>query len=53
MDRLVLLLDSSVISSVGPGLYMENGRVLEDPFTDLECFYQPIRKALIAMLQRE
>ncbi len=53
MDRLVLLLDSSVISAVGPGLYMENGRVLEDPFRDLESFYQPIRKALISLLQRE
>ena len=53
MDRLVLLLDSSVISAVGPGLYLENGRVLEDPFADLECMYQPIRELLVARLQRE
>jgi hypothetical protein len=50
-DRLVLLLDYSVISPEQPGLYIEDGRVLTDGFTDLECFYQPIRQALIAMLR--
>lgn len=53
IDRQILLLDSSVISAVDAGLYMENGRVVEDPFADLECFYQPIRKALIDRLRRE
>jgi hypothetical protein len=50
-DGLILLLDSSVLSAVDPGLYMEDGRVLQDGFTDMECFFQPIRKALIAKLQ--
>jgi len=53
IDRQILLLDSSVISAVDAGLYLENGRVVEDPFADLECFYQPIRKALIDRLRRE
>ncbi len=50
-DGLILLLDSSVLSAVDPGLYMEAGRVLQDGFTDMECFFQPIRKALITKLQ--
>jgi len=50
-DGLILLLDSSVLSAVDPGLYMEDGRILQDGFTDIECFFQPIRKALIAKLQ--
>jgi hypothetical protein len=33
IDRQILLLDSSVISAVDAGLYMENGRVLEDSRT--------------------
>jgi hypothetical protein len=50
-DRLVLLLEPSVISPEQPGLYLEDGQVLKDDFTDAECFYEPIRKALNAMLQ--
>jgi hypothetical protein len=50
-DGLILLLDSSVLSALDPGLYMEDGRVSRDDFTDMECFFQPIRKALIAKLQ--
>ncbi|MGB8477896.1 MAG: hypothetical protein WCE63_03520 [Acidobacteriaceae bacterium] len=50
-DGLILLLDSTVLSAVDPGLYIEGGRVLQDGFTDMECFFQPIRKALIAKLQ--
>ena len=52
-DRLILLLDCSVISSEQPGLYIEEGRVLEDPLADIECFFMPIRQALIAMLRNE
>ena len=50
-DGLILLLDSSVLSAVDPGLYMEDGRVFQDGFTDIECFFQPIRQMLIAKLQ--
>ncbi|MGC1780981.1 MAG: hypothetical protein WA708_00515 [Acidobacteriaceae bacterium] len=53
VDGLILLLDSSIIWAVDAGLYMEDGRVLEDPFTDLECFYEPIRNALIDRLRQE
>jgi hypothetical protein len=52
-DELILLLDSSVLSAVDPGLYIEDGRVLQDGLTDMECFFQPIRKALIAKLQED
>jgi hypothetical protein len=50
-DRLVVCVDSSVISAEQPGLYMEDGRVLEDVFADMECFFQPIRQALIELLK--
>jgi hypothetical protein len=49
-DRLLLFLDSSVIAAEQPGLYMEDGQVLEDGFADLECFFRPIRQALIELL---
>jgi hypothetical protein len=50
-DRLVLCVDSSVISAEQPGLYVEDGHVLEDAFTDMECFFRPIRQALIELLK--
>ena len=50
-ERLILLLDPSVISAEQPGLYIEDGRVLRDEFADIECFFQPIRWALIALLR--
>jgi hypothetical protein len=50
---LALLLDASVISAIEPGLYLEDGRILQDPFADMECFFQPIREALINMLHQE
>jgi hypothetical protein len=50
-DRLVVCVDSSVISAEQPGLYMEDGQVLEDVFADMECFFQPIRQALIEWLK--
>jgi hypothetical protein len=52
-EKLVLLLDSSVVLSEQPGLYLENGRLSEDGFTDLECFFLPIKRALIGMLRAE
>ncbi len=53
IDGLVMLLEPSVISAIDTGLYMEAGRMLEDPFTDMECFYQPIRKALMDRLRQD
>lgn len=50
-EKLVLLLDSSVVTPEQPGLYMEGGRVLEDGFTDMECFFFPLKRALVAMLR--
>lgn len=52
-DRLIVLLDSSAISAEQAGLYMENGRVLTDDFADFECFFLPIKRALIKMLREE
>jgi hypothetical protein len=52
-ERLVLLLDSSVISAEQAGLYIESGRVLEDEFADLESFFMPIKRALLAMLREQ
>jgi hypothetical protein len=52
-DRLILLLDCSVISAEQPGLYIEEGRVLEDPLADIEYFFIPIKQALIAMVRNE
>lgn len=52
-DLLILLFDSSVISVLEPGLYVEGNRILQDPFTDMECFFQPIRQALIDRLRQE
>jgi len=52
-EKLVLLLDSSVISAEQAGLYIECGRVLEDEFADLESFFMPIKRALAAMLREQ
>lgn len=49
-DKLVLLLDSSVIVAEQAGLYWEDGRVFEDQFADLECFFLPIKRALAGMM---
>ncbi|MGC2547606.1 MAG: hypothetical protein WA426_17300 [Silvibacterium sp.] len=52
-DKLIVLLDSSVVSAEQPGHYMENGRVLEDVIADFECFFLPIHRALVEMLVKE
>jgi hypothetical protein len=51
MDKLILLLDCSVASAEQSGLYIEDGRVLKDEIADLESFFVPIRRALIAKLR--
>lgn len=50
VDKLVLLLDPSVVLPEQHGFYLEDGRVVKDEFADLECFYFPIKQALTAML---
>jgi hypothetical protein len=50
-DRLVLLFETSTVSTVEPGYYIENGRVMQDCLEDFACFFQPIKDALIARLQ--
>ncbi len=52
-DRIVVLLDPSTSSSRNPGCYIEDGRVMQDPLEDFFCFYYPIKRALIALLQTE
>jgi hypothetical protein len=51
MDKLILLLDCSVISAEQAGLYIEDGRVLKDALADLESFFDPIQRALVAKLR--
>jgi hypothetical protein len=50
-ERLILLLDCSVVSAEQAGLYIEDGRVLNDEIADLESFFDPIQRALIAKLR--
>jgi hypothetical protein len=50
-DQLRLMLDSSVVWAEQPGLYFEDGRVGRDSVADLEAFFDPIQRALLAKLQ--
>jgi len=47
-ERLVVLLESSVVSPEQPGLYIEKGRVVEDEIEDILCFLLPILRAMAA-----
>lgn len=49
-DKLLVLLDASVITPEQAGLYREGDRIIEDGLADLEDFYIPIRRALIPIL---
>jgi len=50
-DKLTLMLDGSVVSAEQPGIYFEDGIVLEDSLADLQSFFDPIQRALLAKLQ--
>jgi hypothetical protein len=50
-DKLTLMLDSSVVSAEQPGIYFEDGRVFKDSVEDLQSFFDPIQRALMAKLQ--
>jgi hypothetical protein len=50
-DKLVLMLDSSVVSAEQPGIYFEDGRVFKDSVEDIQSFHDPIQRALMAKLQ--
>lgn len=52
-DKLVLLLDTSVIFPEQPGLYIEDGHVMKDEFSDIECFFIPLKRALTEMLRHD
>ena len=49
--NLILLFDCSVISAEQPGSIVEDGRVWKDSLADLEAFFDPIQRALIAKLR--
>jgi hypothetical protein len=49
-DKLVILLDSTVIAAEQAGLYQEGDSVIEDEFADIEDFFQPIKRALVSVL---
>jgi hypothetical protein len=50
-DKLTLMLDSSVVSAEQPGLYFQDGKVFKDSVEDLQSFYDPIQRALMAKLK--
>jgi hypothetical protein len=50
-EKLVVLFDSSVVQAEQVGLYIEDGEVVEDALSDLESFFDPIQRALLAKLQ--
>jgi hypothetical protein len=50
-DQLRLLLDSSLVLAEQPGLYSDNGRVLQDSAADLVAFFDPIQRVLTARLK--
>jgi hypothetical protein len=49
-DKLVVLLDSSVIVAEQCGLYCGGGRVLQDEMADFEDFFTPIARAMVPVL---
>ena len=50
--NLVVLLESSLVVPEQPGLYRENGRVVEDEIEDIQCFLFPILRALAARFEK-
>ncbi|QNI32006.1 hypothetical protein H7849_23830 [Alloacidobacterium dinghuense] len=52
-DKLVLLIDPCACAPVEPGLYLENGRVMEDFVEDFLAFYPAVKNALIDRLKAE
>jgi hypothetical protein len=50
-DGLVLLIEPSTISIQEPGLYLERALVKEDFVEDWECFYRPLRRALLDLME--
>jgi hypothetical protein len=50
-DKLILMLDSSVVSAEQPGIYFEDGMVLQDSVADLQASYDPIQRAILTKLQ--
>jgi hypothetical protein len=52
-DRLVVLVESSVVSPEQPGLYWEKGRVVQDEIEDIQSFLFPILHALAARFKRQ
>jgi hypothetical protein len=50
-ERLVLLFDESTSFPQEPGFYLEDSKVVEDPFEDLMSFFEPIKYALVERLR--
>lgn len=49
-DKLVVLLDSSVVAPEQGGLYREGDHVIEDEIADMEEFFIPICRALVPVI---
>lgn len=51
--RLILLFDSAYVKPEVPGFYVENGVYMQDDLEDFQCFFKPIKKALINRMQTD
>jgi hypothetical protein len=51
VDRLIFVIDPSTVTAEEPGIYLQDGRIMEDPAEGFLSFYEPIERALIARLQ--
>lgn len=49
-DKLIVLLDASVVVAEQAGLYRGDGGVEHDGFADLEDFLRPLQRALVEVL---
>jgi hypothetical protein len=49
-DKLLVLLDLTVIVAEQAGLYREGDRVIEDEFADIGEFFVPIQQAVVQVL---
>lgn len=49
--RILLLFDASVIAADQPGFYLADGLIEQDFLEDFQCFFRPLKDALIQRMQ--
>jgi hypothetical protein len=52
-EKLIILIESSVVVAEQPGLYIEKGRVVQDEIEDIQSFLFPILRALAAKFEKQ